>query len=243
MNLMKTLKLEEGAIMSKYFIFVEGKNDLTFIRDYIKHISNLTFPELSKTKQKKFKEGECKQLRMQVNGLEIELRAIDGINLEKQKTQIEINHLNDVKNLIILDTDTSDGKVHPEGGVRKRKKRIKAYENDWDVSLPNFLIPNDKDEGNIENLFDAIKSPIKWEDFNNCYNRFCRCIDQFSSHTDYFNDAKNIFYTYIMLYEGSEKAKEGERVFIGSDLWDLDNNYLNPLKDFLLKHIPLLKLK
>jgi hypothetical protein len=142
------------------------------------------------------------------------------------------------KILIIFDADTQKN----NGGFAKRITEIEEILKEISISADIFLFPNNSDDGDFECLLEkAINSEhivlLK------CFEKYENCLKQYKEEEieKYQTpNQKSKMYAYINSFKTSRKANEQKKnqdnwQFDNPDFWDLNNEYLNHLKEFLSK--------
>ena len=196
-------------------IFVEGDADIKFLSDYI----NSIIPEFKIEKEVIIKtDGWC------------------GIYKEDNKEELSRNTNNAGINLVIFDADDD---------FEQRKKELENWGESKNLSFEIFLFPNNKDKGTLEDLLENIivdkNQPIFdcWNDYENCL-RNKKIEGRKKPLTVPAKKTKIYGYLEALLEKTDaekKKIKESNRDYKNKEHWNLDADYLNPLKDFLLKHI------
>jgi hypothetical protein len=212
-------------------IFVEGDGDVKFISDYISHI----IPDVSVDIKKK------KVANISIGGAtKITVHGLEGWqDIQNVKPDIQKNSENGGVNLIIFDADTDQN----EGGFAIRNQEIKDKISGLDYKV--FLFPNNQDDGALEDLLENIINKDNASIFE-CWDKFEICLkDRAGQKTgkDLTLPAKKSkIYVFLEALLGNsnedkKKIKDPFRNFNDTDHWDLDNEYLNPLKDFITKQL------
>jgi hypothetical protein len=189
-------------------IFLEGIADIKFISDLIQ-----------------YKFGK----KLNKNQI-IDLNGWNGIENEKQKF-LE-NSVDGGINIVILDADDDSN----NGGFIKRRNEIEELKTRLGIKFELFLFPNNKEDGDLESLLSTIinksNAPIM-----DCWNSFEECIS--SVGKGYTIPArKTKIYAYLEVLLGKTKKdkemiKDKSRDFLNKDHWDLQHEFLHPLKEFL----------
>lgn len=211
----------------KINIFVEG-HDSNFIKKYIKHL----FPEIDEDM--------------------FEVISIGGVtNLHNNKNSFEENSIiNKGINLVIFDADDPSKDY---GGFELRKKYLEDQKESIGIEFNYFLFPNNSIDGDYENLLEQIINP-KHKVLFDCFELYQSCIDKRK-----YNNGQNIYnvpirktkiYAYVDSLRKSKKEddrfkkrnkdivrNEDDFLFDNPEFWDLNSDFLNPLKEFLTKHI------
>ena len=189
-------------------IFVEGIADVKFLQDYLKHlgIEDVLVSEMG---------GKDKIVETKIN-FEFNYRNKSGI-----------------KNLLIIDADSD---------YKKRRQELDEIDFLEEYEVASFLFPNDKDSGDLEILLEQIINPKNTAIFD-CWNGYETCLsekeDALTATGKYTTPArKTKIYAYLeALLDTSknqkEKIKEPNRDYLNKDHWDLNADYLNPLKEFI----------
>ena len=202
-------------------IFVEGIADVKFLGDYISYIA----PSF----------GIVKETIIDTGGwTNIDSQKEKGESIQNQMKQ---NTDNGGINLVIFDADKD---------FNARKQEIEIWKTKYNLTFDLFLLPNNQDIGALEDLLEEIITDNNqlifdcWEGFENCLqNNTSKIIGK-----DLTIPAKKTkIYAYLEVLLGTtkkekEKIKERERDYKNNGHWNLDSEYLIPLKYFLLKYIP-----
>ena len=203
--------------MNKCKIYVEGIADQKFIIDYINY-----HYDISMVKGKIGKTGRPQ------DGNLIEIEGKD--NLHAIAPLLDIDSGKNITNIIIFDADSD---------ILKRKQELQNFKNNYKVDFDFFLFPNNKDKGELEDLLVKI---INQENNNifECWDKYETCIRNISTDMTLPNKKAKI-YAYLEPFHGEtkpqkEKINEANRDYKNKELWDLDVDYLTPLKIFLDKY-------
>lgn len=193
-------------------IFVEGPADKKFLEDYISYI----LPDF------KITEGTIEI----VGGWE---RIYSG----PIQNSIKRNTDEDGINLVIFDADTD---------FEERKSRLETWRDNNGLSFELFLLPNNQDVGTLEHLLENIILPQNQPIFD-CWDRYEACLHSKGiAGRDIpltLPAKKTKIYGYLEALLGNskrekDKIKERKRDYKNVEHWNLDVEYLNPLKEFLL---------
>jgi len=188
-------------------------NEWHFIKQYIMHL----FPDLPE--------------------YSIDIIDVGG----KDKLRIFGNKMRDFsmlgdKNIVIFDCDS----LSAGGGIEKRRAELARTRAELKVDFDFFLFPNDRDEGTFEDmLLHIINSGHSG--IMDCFSRYEACVggqNELKGGLMYeMPNVKAKIYTYIMSFRRSRRAsakvKGGDWDFQNIEYWDLDSEYLAPLKAFL----------
>lgn len=201
--------------MKKLFnIIVEGDADWKFFKDYCKHLFGVNVPD-----DRIIKTGGWNKL------------VSDDI-IRRLESMTD----NDGVNLVIFDADTE-----PE----ERCKQISEKKQEYGLEFELFLLPNNKDIGALEDLLENIINPNNrpildcWED----YEEDLRNI-KITGRTEPLTTPakKSKIYCYLETLHGTSQSqkkmiKDVNRNFLKKEHWNLDAEYIKPLKEFLEKHL------
>ena len=195
-------------------IFVEGIADVKFLSDYINHvISDFTIN---------------KETIIDSSGW--------TNNREKSQNQMRQNTDNAGINLVIFDADND---------FEKRKNELEDWKKSANLSFEVFLFPNDEEIGALEDLLEKIIVDKNQPIFD-CWAGYESCLKtkniEGRANALTVPAKKTKIYGYLEALLGTtqkekEKIKERERDYKNMEHWNLNSDYLNPLKDFLLKHM------
>ena len=219
--------------MNKILILVEGITDLIFIKDFILYSYNFGFKEVT---DKKFNFIEL----IVEDSFVIKIQNLGGktklSNIDFKKNIIaEINRGEYSGILIFYDADY----IVNNEGIDFTKNLLNTQIGD-SFDYDYFIFPNNSDsEGTIEYVLENI---IKKDHIGifECWDNFEKCVN--SKSEDYNLPAKKSkIYVYLeCLYpntkQGKEFVKDKGRDY-KNGYWDLENKYLNSLKEFLDKYI------
>lgn len=155
-------------------------------------------------------------------------------NIGNLQNKFVENTIEGGKNLIIFDADTTKR----GDGYENTKQRIAHETFDDGVTIDGiFLFPNNQDDGTFENLLEHLIPEGKHKVFLDCFSDYAKCLG-----TEYKTPGvKDKMYEYISLQKGLTKKlkneiKRGHWLWDNPEYWNLDADYLNPLKDFLAQH-------
>lgn len=151
-------------------------------------------------------------------------------NLQNAKNVFVANTLEGGKNLIIFDADTTRNC----GGFKQRQKEILEKVGELGITAELFLFPNNKDDGCFENLLLDIALKERYKTFFDCYSDYEKCLGDDYEHPN----LKGKVFTYISSMKSlTKKQREnlgrGCWLFDNPEYWDIENEALLPLKEFL----------
>ena len=198
-----------------YTIYVEGIADVRFFSQYIQHLFGVMVPEERIVK-------------------------LDGwTNLKGTTWQQRMRAITDKggTNIVIIDADND---------IETRRSDILAWKTENDLDFELFLLPNNKDAGALENLLENIINPNNrpildcWEN----YEKELVTLDiPGRTPPPLTTPAKKTkIYGYLEAMLGESKSqkeliKEAYRNYENTQHWNLDAEYLEPLKEFLNEHL------
>jgi hypothetical protein len=213
-------------------ILVEGDGDAKFVSDYISHIRpNVSVVKMDTDKGYDIYKDGVLIVTVQVSG--------GWTNIGKMESLITRYKETKNKMLLIYDADTNDN----NGGYDKRKKEInKRYALPLDEI---FLFPNNKDDGALEDLLEKIILQTNKPIFD-CWDKFEDCLQEQASEKIgkglTVPAKKSKIYVYLESLSGKtetekELIKDANRNFRNEKHWNLNSNYLEPLRTFLDKYL------
>lgn len=190
--------------MRNFKIFTESKFDSKFIRDYFTEI-------LSQT----------------INEEEIGvLGSWSGYKTNKRPAaQIQENHDNRLKTVLILDADND---------FHKRQTEIVEDFRRFGIDVELFLFPDNQSKGNLETVLSEIAVNRQIMD---CFLDYEKCVNQYPKP---LNDARIYTYLDMLLYpnaivSGIDLRRSENINYLNKNHWDLHHPKLNSLKNFLTK--------
>ncbi|HTE12396.1 MAG TPA: DUF3226 domain-containing protein [Chitinophagaceae bacterium] len=196
--------------MNNFRIFTESKTDVKFLKDYIADVFN----------------KELQNIDFDMLG------SWSGYKIGGTLTNsIKENSVDNSKlSILILDADTDF------------TARLHEIENDfiqYKVSVKIFLFPNHANNGNIETLLAEIAVN---KELMECFHSYEKCIEGYEKPV---SKSKIFAYLDALLPQKNKKnnkedlIQDANRNYKNKEHWDLNHNYLNPLKDFLSQHLNL----
>ena len=201
----------------RFLIVVEGIADETFIRQYLYHLFGQKVPE------------------------NFILRTEGKDNL---KSSVAINRMRSMTdqggiNLVIFDADDD---------CEARRASILEWKEQNGLEFELFLLPNNQDKGELEDLLENIINPNN-RPILDCWEKYEK--ELVTIHIEGRTPPplttpakKTKIYGYLEALLGTsendkKKIKEREREYHNSLHWNLNAEYLLPLKEFLKKWISL----
>ena len=200
--------------MKKEFnIFVEGVADARFIKQYIGHLYGDVVDDE----------------RLVI------LKGWDNLKTEATAIRMHSMSANGGVNLVIVDTDKD---------FQIRKDEIAKWQQANKVQFELFLLPNNHDAGTLEDLLENIINPNNRPIFD-CWEHYEQELVQLDipgrTPPPLTTPAKKTkIYGYLeALLEREQKdlIKERNRNYENTQHWNLDAEYLEPLKAFIKKNI------
>ena len=156
----------------------------------------------------------------------IEIKTNNGKNFNETlildiKKYIDDNY----KLIVIFDADNDI-----QNSIDNIKNNLTNHNlNDEDI----FLFPNNQDNGNLENIL--INIAVRKE-IMDCFDNYIDCIKLLDDTNIPVNKSK--VYAYLESIRGYNKKeiKEDKRDYTNNEIWNIDSDYLIPLKKFLDKY-------
>lgn len=153
----------------------------------------------------------------------VQLEVLDGgpSKLKKMRTTIQRHHDEGKRIAVIVDANRR---------VNERRKELRKAIASLNAPVQStFLIPNDRDEGNLEVLLEQI-TVEKHQVIFKCFEKFKKCLEQHRGGYTMQND-KGKIYAYCEAV--GSPVKDTERDYGDGRYWNLRANELKPLRDFL----------
>ena len=205
--------------MKRFQIIVEGDADKKFFEDYYHHIFGEKAPKGSITHPGK--DGDT--------GGYQKLKSEDAIGVMRQNTDMG------GINLVIFDADED---------TESRRAELLAIKEEFGVEFELFLLPNDKDAGALEDLLENIINPnnqpvmVCWQTYEEKLREVR--IPSKTPPTLTIPAKKTKIYAYLETLLGKSRSqkkqiKDANRNYKNTQHWNLDAEYLEPLKEFLRK--------
>lgn len=198
-----------------FTIYVEGFADVAFIRQYIHHLWNVDVGENN-------------------------ILSLDGWTNMKGTTwqqRMRTNTANGVINLVIIDADKD---------IDARRADILNWKQQNGLEFELFLLPNDKDAGALEDLLENIINPNNkpifdcWEDYEKALVNLDIPGRTPPPLTTPAKKTKIYGYLEALLGESrsqKELIRDANRNYENTMHWDLDAEYLEGLKGFLVMNL------
>lgn len=207
--------------MKKFLIFVEGEGDKKFFQDFYHHLYQQKAPENSIIHPGKDTDTGGYQ----------KLEREDTLQAMRQNTD------NGGVNLVIFDADKD---------TEDRRKVIEDIRSRHNVEFELFLLPNNKEIGALEDMLERIINPIN-QPVMNCWQIYEDELKKVRIPTKIPPELtipakKTKIYAYLETLLGESKSqkkqiKDPNRNYRNQAHWNLDNEYLEPLKEFLVENL------
>ena len=205
--------------MKRFQIIVEGDADKKFFEDYYHHVFGEKAPKGSITHPGK--DGDT--------GGYQKLKSEDAIGVMRQNTDMG------GINLVIFDADED---------TEARRSELLVIKEEFGVEFELFLLPNDKDAGALEDLLENIINPnnqpvmVCWQTYEEKLREVR--IPSKTPPTLTIPAKKTKIYAYLETLLGKSRSqkkliKDANRNYKNTQHWNLDAEYLEPLKEFLRK--------
>ena len=140
-------------------------------------------------------------------------------------------------NLVIFDADED---------IETRRAELLAIKDEFGVEFELFLLPNDKDAGTLEDLLENIINPNN-QSVMDCWATYEGELEKVRIPTKTpptltIPAKKTKIYAYLETLLGKSKnqkklIKDANRNYENIQHWNLDTEYMEPLKEFLLNCI------
>ena len=203
--------------MKRFQIIVEGDADKKFLEDYYHHVFGEKAPKGSITHPGK--DGDT--------GGYQKLKSEDAIGLMHQNPDMG------GINLVIFDADED---------TESRRAELLAIKEEFGVEFELFLLPNNKDVGALEDLLENIINPnnqpvmVCWQTYEEKLREVR--IPSKTPPTLTIPAKKTKIYAYLETLLGKSRSqkkliKDANRNYKNTQHWNLDAEYLEPLKEFL----------
>lgn len=207
--------------MNKFQIIVEGTADKKFFEDYYRHLFHENAPDGSITLP----------IKSDKTGGYQKLFSENGINTLKEGMD------NGTTNLVIFDADDD---------IEARRRELLSIQDKFGVEFELFLLPNNRDAGALEDLLEHIINPNNKPIFD-CWQHYedelVRQEIPGRTPPPLTTPAKKTkIYGYLEALLGETKSqkeliKETNRNYENSLHWNLEAEYLEPLKAFFENNI------
>ena len=204
--------------MKRFLIIVEGDADKKFFRDYYHHLFQEKAPENSIIFPKDNNTG-----------------GKDKLKSEETLQALRQNTNQDGVNLVIFDADED---------IEARRKELLAVKEQFGVEFELFLLPNDN-AGALEDLLENIINPDN-QPVMDCWATYEGELEKVRIPTKTpptltIPAKKTKIYAYLETLLGKSRSqkkliKDPYRNYENTQHWNLDAEYLEPLKKFMLEN-------
>ncbi|MBO7415631.1 MAG: hypothetical protein J6U22_03555 [Bacteroidaceae bacterium] len=203
----------------RFLIIVEGEADKKFIRDYYHHLFNESIPANSIIHTGDLSDDDT-------GGIE---KLSREVNIQQMRNNTDQGGVN----LVFFDADED---------FESRRAQLLSIKKETGVDFELFLLPNNKDAGALEDLLENIINPNN-QPVMDCWSTYEGELGKVRIPTKEpptltIPAKKTKIYAYLETLLGKSKSqkkliKEQERKYENSAHWNLDSEYLVPLKGFL----------
>ena len=204
--------------MRRFQIIVEGDADKKFFEDYYHHTFGEKAPKGCIIHPGK--DGDT--------GGYQKLKSEDAIGALRQNTDLG------GINLVIFDADED---------IEARRAELLAIKEEFGVEFELFLLPNNQDAGALEDLLENIINPDN-QPVMDCWQTYEEKLGEVRIPTKNpptltIPAKKTKIYAYLETLLGKSKTqkkliKDANRNYENTQHWNLDAEYLQPLKEFIL---------
>ena len=139
------------------------------------------------------------------------------------RTKIQTNTDSGNLNVLIFDADDND--------YQSTLDKIKIKSQDLQIHSI-YLFPDNQLKGNLESLLKS-SVPMGNEKIFSCIDDYATCKDGLKLKRPRTIDEKEKLWIYHGSFSESGNAKGSKRNYQDADIWDLNSDALNPLKEFL----------
>ena len=196
-------------------IFVEGIADARFFKQYIHHL----FGE------------EVADERI------VPLEGWNNLKSEASVLRMRSMSANEGINLVFIDADKD---------FQNRKDEIEKWKQSNGVEFELFLLPNNKDVGALEDMLEKIINPNN-QPIMDCWQTYEGKLEKVRipnkiPPTLTIPAKKTKIYAYLETLLGESRSqkeliRDAKRNYENVQHWNLDAEYLEPLKSFLIAHL------
>ena len=205
--------------MKRFLIIVEGEADKKFFWDYFHHLFGEQAPKDS----------------IIHSGKDSDTGGYTKLKSEEILQAMRKNTNQGGVNLVIFDADEN-----PEA----RRKELLAIKDEFGVEFELFLLPNNKDAGELEDMLEQIINPNN-QPVMDCWQTYEGELEKVRIPTKIpptltIPAKKTKIYAYLETLLGKTRSqkkliKDANRNYENTQHWNLDSEYLEPLKEFIVK--------
>lgn len=205
--------------MKRFLIIVEGEADKKFFWDYFHHLFGEQAPKDS----------------IIHSGKDSDTGGYTKLKSEEILQAMRKNTNQGGVNLVIFDADEN-----PEA----RRKELLAIKDEFGVKFELFLLPNNKDAGELEDMLEQIINPNN-QPVMDCWQTYEGELEKVRIPTKIpptltIPAKKTKIYAYLETLLDKSRSqkkliKDANRNYENTQHWNLDAEYLEPLKEFIVK--------
>ena len=203
------------------YIFIEAKDKKTPECEFLKAILN----------KLGVSSGEYEIIT--TNGYTNLMDSVDASNINVLRANTDAGG----KNLVIFDADSEKN----DGGFAKRREYLLTRRDKLGLAFDLFLWPDNQHDGDVEILMESIARKDLYPEVFECFEKYEHCISQRKNDQGepYYvtPNRKNKLHTFFtsLPISNSKKRKTGQGAWLWdeADIWDIDAESLNPIKEFL----------
>ena len=204
--------------MKRFLIIVEGDADKKFFLDYFHHLFGEQAPKDSIIHSGKDNDA---------TGGYTKLKSEEALQAMRKNTN------QGGVNLVIFDADED---------AEARRKELLAIKEEFGVEFELFLMPNNKDAGELEDMLEQIINPNN-QPVMDCWQTYEGELEKVRIPTKTpptltIPTKKTKIYAYLETLLGKSRSqkkliKDANRNYENTQHWNLNAGYLEPLKEFL----------
>ena len=205
--------------MKRFLIIVEGDADKKFFLDYFHHLFGEQAPKDSIIHSGKDND---------TTGGYTKLKSEEALQAMRKNTN------QGGVNLVIFDADED---------TEARRKELLAIKEEYGVEFELFLLPNNKEAGELEDMLEQIINPNN-QPVMDCWQTYEGELEKVRIPTKTpptltIPAKKTKIYAYLETLLGKSRSqkkliKDANRNYENTQHWNLDAEYLEPLKEFLI---------
>lgn len=206
--------------MKRFLIIVEGEADKRFFLDYFHHLFGEQAPKDSIIHSGKDNDA---------TGGYTKLKSEEALQAMRKNTN------QGGVNLVIFDADED---------AETRRKELLAIKEEYGVEFELFLLPNNKEAGELEDMLEQIINPNN-QPVMDCWTTYEGELEKVRIPTKTpptltIPAKKTKIYAYLETLLGKSRSqkkliKDANRNYENTEHWNLDAKYLEPLKEFMEK--------
>ena len=205
--------------MKRFLIIVEGDADKKFFLDYFHYLFGEQAPKDSIIHSGKDNDA---------TGGYTKLKSEEALQAMRKNTN------QGGVNLVIFDADED---------AEARRKELLAIKEEFGVEFELFLMPNNKDAGELEDMLEQIINPNN-QPVMDCWQTYEGELEKVRIPTKTpptltIPAKKTKIYAYLETLLGKSRSqkkliKDANRNYENTQHWNLNAEYLEPLKEFLI---------